>query len=156
MPISGRSFQLNIASSLSFQLRTGFAAVRHAPNPENRLEQRQAETANELRENATDAEWDRQSPFYEAVGPYAAAASTTPQKAGPAAMTALPPHSNNKVALKPAEPASGNYYPAALPQRSTQERREFAEGQPAYTHSYRRNGQRVFMMTQTPAVDFFV
>ena len=152
MPISGKSFQLNIASTLSFQLRAGFAAVRQDPNPESRLEQRKAEATDELRENATDAEWSRQSPFYEVVGPYVDSVPATQRRSAPATITALPVHENTKAALMSAQSTSGNYYA----QKSAQEYGEFANSQMMHTHSYRQNGQRVPMMTQTPIVDFFV
>lgn len=158
MPVVGRAIQFNIGSILSVQLRAGFVAAGHSSKykPEPQVEPRQERAAGELRKNGADAKQRGQSDFYEVVGPYVDGAPPTQQGTVAATMTALPAHVDGKTALIPTEAPSSHYGTIKTYSASVDMRQKSVNGQNGYVHSYKHNGQRVFMTTKTATVDFFM
>ena len=155
MPVAGRSIQFNIGSVLSLQLRTGFIAACHShkSDPASQVERRQERASGELRWNGSAPEQRKESPFYEVVGPYADVVSSSQQETTVAVMSVLPVHVGGKATAR----ASSSHYDTIKAYSSAANmNQEPISGQIGYMHSYKQNGQRVFMTTEIPVIDFFM
>jgi len=158
MSLSGKIFQFNIGSAISFQFRAGFASISYDKSRSgNRQDPQQVEKLEESRK-LVEARQRGQSDFYEVVGSYANESSVPAQRVYPA-MIALPERAVERAALMPTESSSGSSGAARAYRRETEARRELANRKSEYIEyiqGYNRHGQKVVGMLELPTIDFVI
>lgn len=156
MSISGKLFQLNIGSHISFQLRADFASVHHNRTQlRNQLDPRQMEEFEESNRRVSKANKSEKDRFYEIVGPYTDDPSALGQRPD-SSMLALPERTGEKAALSLTKALSGDRRVARINHWSGRTQQSLSDGQIEYIHSYNRQGQTVFADLRTSAVDFVI
>lgn len=145
MPISSNYVQLNIASSMSFQLRAGSATIfpDESQQSQRRLEPHQARKTDQLKRGNANTQWQDQAAYYEVVGPYADGAPASRSGASPATISALSVGAVDKAAFPPPDRYIN------IPYRKNGDETELV-------YVYNQSGQRVFATTQSSTIDFFV
>jgi len=154
--ISGKLFQFNIGSNISFQLRANFASLHNnRAQAGNQLDPRQENGLAESNRHADKAKRNKQDHFYEIVGPYVDDPAALAQGANPA-MLELPERTVAESALLPAEASSSDRRVAISPHWRAGTQQNLPDSRTGYIHSYNRHGQTVFADLQIPAVDFVI
>lgn len=156
MSISGKLFQFNIGSNISFQLRANFASIHNnRAQAEDHLNQRRGEELEKSNRQADKAKWSKQDRFYEVIGPYVNGPAALAQKPT-SAMFELPERIVEESALLPTEASSSDRHIARAHQWRGRTQQNLSGRRTEYIHSYNRDGQTVFATSQTSAVNFFI
>ena len=153
MSISGKLFQLNIGSNISFQFRANFASLHNnRAQTGNQLDPHRAEELEESNRRVDKGKRNEKDRFYKVVGPDV---DDLEQKADSSTLM-LPERANEKAALMPAEASSGDRSVAKSQRWSGRTQQSLPGGQTGHIHSYNRQGQTVFAALRTSAVNFVI
>ena len=154
MPISGRSFQFSIGSTLSFQFRAGFASTYYArPQADDQLKSHHAQEVTRAKSHSVEAISNEDSDFYEVVGPYSDDSITYTHKGAPATI-ALPASTNNKPVS--AEILSRDGHFAGSYGNESRNYQGFIGREKAYMHSYNHNGRGVYPVMEASTIDLVI
>ena len=156
MSISGKLFQLNIGSNISFQFRANFASLHNnRAQAGNQLDPRRVERLEEASRRVDKGKRNEKDRFYEVVGPYVDDPAALGQNPASSALM-LPERANEKASLLPAEAASGDRSVAGTQRWSGRTQQSLSGGKAVHIHSYNRQGQTVFADLRTSAVNFVI
>jgi len=154
--ISGKLFQLNIGSNISFQFRANFASLHNdRAQAGNQLDSRRAERLEETSRRVDKGKRSEKGSLYEVVGPYVGDPAALGQKPDSSTLM-LPERVNEKAALLPAEATSRDRSVARSQRWSGKTQQSLSGGQAVHIHSYNRQGQTVFADLRTSAVNFVI
>lgn len=156
MSISGKLFQFNIGSNISFQFKANYASIHNnRAQAGDHPNQRRAEELDKSDRPADKAKWNKQDRFYEVIGPYVNGPAALAQKPN-SAMFELPERTVEESALMPTEASSSDGHIASAHQWGGRTQQNLSRGRSEYIHSYNKQGQTVFATSQTSVVDFFI
>ena len=156
MSISGKLFQLNIGSNISFQFRANFASLHNnRAQAGNQLDSRRAEELEESSRRVDKGKRSEKDRFYEVVGPYVNDPAALGQKSDSSGLM-LPERANEKAALLPTEALFHDHSIARSQKWSGRTQQSLPGGQTGSIHSYNRQGQTVFADLRTSAVNFVI
>ena len=156
MSPSAKFFQFNIGSSISFQLRAGFASISgDRVTPINQPPGQQGELEGSKKRDL-ESKRPQQADFYEVIDSQPDEPSDSTQRVDPA-MISLPEQTVSGTALTPAE--------VSLDNRDTDQayygriQRKFADRRADYMEciqSYDRKGQKIVGVFDLPTIDLVI
>jgi hypothetical protein len=157
MSPSGKFFRFNIGSTVSFQLKAGFASIsRDELQPGNQLNPHQGKKVDGSRRRDLDAEQHQQANFYEIIDLHTDGSPDPTQTTYPATLS-LAERTAIRAALESADTSSDNRdttesYHRKVQRKLADRNAEYME----YIQSYDRNGQKIIGVFELPVIDFVI
>lgn len=152
MPITGKLFQFNIDSPISFQFRAGFISMsRDHSQTLRRSGLHQDGDPGELREHKFKVGQKEDSASYEVIDSPTNWPQTDMQRSN-LDMLSLPAHTVERTNPLSTHFLSDNSHSV----KSYQKSMEYSYRKAELIQSYNRNGERLLAMPKTPIIDLFI